>query len=315
LDNIYLQYPKKRATVLKGVNLGVPKGTSFALIGRNGSGKSTIIKLATAQISKTTGEVWFDGRKILSQGSEIFEETGICPQVNYLIPEMTVSSHLRTLWLTKGAPVSAHERLSRELLRIFGMEEDYRTAIGDLSGGRRRKLSIASSLVGTPKYLFLDEPTIGVDEETRETFAHFVEQLRARCGTTVLWVTHNIEEAERHCQRVGVLSRGEFVKIAPPSALVAEFSRGYNIDFSSRAAQQQLRQDLEPLLEAAFQVYEMKSVGARALRASIPYQRFRLQAALAIVHELSCKGLLVDFQIRFDRLEEVFSHLISTNHS
>jgi ABC-2 type transport system ATP-binding protein len=314
LDNIYLQYPKKRATVLKGVNLGVPKGTSFALIGRNGSGKSTIIKLATAQVSKTTGEVWFDGRNILSQGSEIFEETGICPQVNYLIPEMTVSSHLRTLWLTKGAPVSAHERLSRELLRIFGMEEDYCTTICDLSGGRRRKLSIASSLVGTPKYLFLDEPTIGVDEETRETFAHFVEQLRTRCGATVLWVTHNIDEAERHCQRVGVLSRGEFVKIAPPSALVAEFSRGYNIDFSSRAPQK-LKQDLEPLLEAAFQVYEMKSVGARALRVSIPHQRFRLQAALAIVHELTCKGLLDDFQIRFDRLEEVFSHLISTNHS
>jgi ABC-type multidrug transport system ATPase subunit len=109
LDNIYLQYPKKKFTVLKGISLGVPKGTSFGLIGRNGSGKSTIIKLATAQISKTTGDVWFDGRNILSQSSKIYEEMGICPQANYLIPEMTVGSHLRTLWLTKGAPMSAQK--------------------------------------------------------------------------------------------------------------------------------------------------------------------------------------------------------------
>lgn len=111
-----MQFPKKQITVLKGVSLGVAKGTSFGLIGRNGSGKSTIIKLATAQISKSVGDVWFDGKNILNQNSEIFEEFGICPQVDYLIPEMPVSTHLRTIWLIKGAEFSVQEELSRRIL-------------------------------------------------------------------------------------------------------------------------------------------------------------------------------------------------------
>jgi ABC-type multidrug transport system ATPase subunit len=134
------------------------------------------------------------------------------------------------------------------------------------------------------------------------------------CGTTALWVTHNIEEAERHCQRVGVLSRGEFLKIAAPSALLAEFSRGYNINFSSKSPER-LREAVEPLLQAAFQVFEVNKASEKVVRVAVPHQRFCLQAALEIVDKMSSLGLFNSFEIRLDRLEEVFSYLISTNHS
>jgi ABC-2 type transport system ATP-binding protein len=185
LENIYLQLSSKK-TILKGINLGVKRGTSFAFIGHNGSGKSTILKLITAQIAKSTGRIWFAGEQIKSQHSKIFEKFGLCPQVMYLIPEMTVMSHLRTLFLIKGAPIKGHREFIHELLGIFEMEEDAHKEIQQLSGGNKRKLCLLSALVGLPRYFFFDEPTIGIDSHSQSIFGEFIDTLTLDFGSTAL---------------------------------------------------------------------------------------------------------------------------------
>jgi ABC-type multidrug transport system ATPase subunit len=126
----------------------------------------------------------------------------------YLIPEMTVASHLRTLFLIKGAPIKGHSKFILELLGIFEMEEDAHKEIRWLSGGNKRKLCLLSALVSLPRYLFLDEPTIGIDPHSQRIFGEFIDTLTFDFGATALWITHNIEEAERHGQKVGIMTHG-----------------------------------------------------------------------------------------------------------
>jgi ABC-2 type transport system ATP-binding protein len=126
----------------------------------------------------------------------------------YLIPEMAVKTHLRTLFLIKGIPIKVHSNIMSHLLSLFNMKEEEEKEIRHLSAGSKRKLSLISALVAKPRYLFLDEPTIGVDIPTQKIFGKFIDLLTARFGTTVIWITHKIEEAEKHCSRVGIITRG-----------------------------------------------------------------------------------------------------------
>lgn len=177
----------------------------------NGSGKSTTIKLMINEIFKTSGNVYFDSHEIAPESSSIYEKISIFPQNDYLIEHMKVSSHLRIVCSLKGIELAMQTRLIAQLAKMFGMEECLSCQIRHLSGGSKRKVKLMSALIGKPRYIFLDEPTLGIDEQTEKMFGKMLvlhtEELKASC----VLVTHNLKDVEKYCNKLGIIKRGGLV--------------------------------------------------------------------------------------------------------
>lgn len=161
---------------------------------------------------------------------------GYCPQFDYFHPEMSVERHLTIVLILKRVPLQFHKELCEVMLQIFGMQSVLKMKIKLLSEGEKCKLKIITALLCNPKgkYVLLDEPTVGLDEASQQTFSILLLSAAKALKITFLYITHSISEAEHLCDRVGILQRGEFININSPRQLVIEFSRGYTIKIKAK---------------------------------------------------------------------------------
>jgi len=210
IKDLVKTYPNTEA--LKGVSLQIKKGEFFALLGPNGAGKTTMIQIMTGLCNKTSGEVSLFNKDVYQDYVEARQLIGLVPQdFNFDIFEKVYN----ILYYNAGYFwIPAKERGPRieKILKDLGLWEKKDSPAIQLSGGMKRKLMIARALVHHPKILILDEPTAGVDVETRQTMWTYLKKLN-QDGTTILLTTHYLEEAEKLCDRIAIINKGKIIKV------------------------------------------------------------------------------------------------------
>jgi lipooligosaccharide transport system ATP-binding protein len=203
-----------------GLDLEVERGTTFGLLGPNGAGKSTCMALLTGGAVATSGTVEVLGLPLPEAGREVRARTGLVPQVDVLDDELTcresIEVHARLYGVPRAARPDAIAR-ALELARLTDRADDL---VRDLSGGMRRRLLVARGLVHDPELVLLDEPTVGLDPQIRQSLWSQIDAIRASGATTVL-TTHYIEEAERLCDTVAIVDHGQLLALDSPAGLVA----------------------------------------------------------------------------------------------
>lgn len=219
IKDLVKTYPHVEA--LKGVSLNIQKGEFFALLGPNGAGKTTIIQIMTGLCNKTSGEVHLFNKDVYQDYMEARALIGLVPQdFNFDIWEKVYN----ILYYNAGYFwIPAKERPVRieKILKDLDLWEKRDTPAMQLSGGMKRKLMIARALVHNPKILILDEPTAGVDVETRKTMWNYLKKLNKE-GTTILLTTHYLEEAEALCDRIAIINKGKIIKLDTKENLLKE---------------------------------------------------------------------------------------------
>jgi lipooligosaccharide transport system ATP-binding protein len=206
--------------VVGGVDLAVARGECFGLLGPNGAGKTTTLKLCLGLIQPDAGEIELLGQPVPRRAREARAHVGVVPQFDNLDPDFTVAENLRVYGRYFGlSPREVQPRIA-PLLEFAGLTGRGTAKINALSGGMKRRLTLARALVNDPQLLFLDEPTTGLDPQARHLIWERMRRLTAE-GKTLVLTTHFMEEAERLCQRLAIMDHGRIIASGSPRALIA----------------------------------------------------------------------------------------------
>ena len=209
-------YGTKRA--LDALSLTVADGELFALLGVNGAGKTTAIKLLSCLMKPTTGTAFIYGYDITSQSHEARSLLATSPQETAVAPNLTTRENLELMAGIYGATASEAKDKATEMIQHFHLTDIEKTKAKKLSGGWQRRLSIAMALISQPKLLFLDEPTLGVDILARRELWTIIRALKGK--TTIILTTHYLEEAEALSDRIGILSAGKLTALGTVAELI-----------------------------------------------------------------------------------------------
>ncbi len=198
-----------------GLSLSVGRGECFGLLGPNGAGKTTTIEILEGLLPPDAGDVEVLGLRWRSHGRELRERLGVQLQETQLTDKLTVEETLRVFrsFYRQGHTIE-------ELVQLVGLEAKRGSWVGKLSGGQRQRLSIACALAGDPDLLFLDEPTTGLDPQSRRQLWEILARFKA-AGGTILLTTHYMDEAEALCDRVAIVDRGKVIALGTPAELIA----------------------------------------------------------------------------------------------
>jgi ABC-2 type transport system ATP-binding protein len=213
-----------------GVSLEVAEGESFALLGPNGAGKSTLIRLLTTLLEPTAGWAQVAGHDIERNQNGVRRSIGVVPQAVTSDPKLTAAENVDFYARLHEIPRARRKELVDELLDWVGLLDWRDKYVGTFSGGMRRRVEIARSLVHQPKVLFLDEPTTGLDPTSRVAMWEMVGDMKARREMTVFLTTHYMEEAEQTCDRVAIFDEGRVVALGTPQELVAKLPAAETIE-------------------------------------------------------------------------------------
>lgn len=208
---------------VNGIDFHVRKSESFGFLGPNGAGKSTTMRIIAATSQRTSGEVSILGRDPEKQGPQIRAHLGVVPQQDNLDLQLTVTENLYIYGRYFGLPSKFIKSKINELLEFAQLEEKRDVKVEALSGGMKRRLTIARSLVSEPDILILDEPTTGLDPQARHILWDRLFRLKED-GITLLITTHYMDEAEQLCDRLMVMDKGSIMAEGSPAALIKEYS-------------------------------------------------------------------------------------------
>lgn len=199
---------------VEGLDLAVEQGELFSLLGVNGAGKSTTIKMLSCLTLPTCGDAYLNGKSILTHRSEVKSIIGVSPQDTAVAPGLTVRENLELICGVHGFSREHREERVRELLQQFGLLPVAKKKAGKLSGGYQRRLSIAMALISQPRILFLDEPTLGLDVLARRELWDTIRSLKGKI--TIILTTHYMEEAKALSDRIGIMKDGRLLLCDTP---------------------------------------------------------------------------------------------------
>lgn len=210
-----------------GIDLEIRAGECFGLLGPNGAGKTTTIEILEGLLEPTSGEVEILGNTWNAQSRELREVLGISLQETRLAEKLTVRETLHLF-----ASFYRRPRSPVEVMAEMALTEKADTWVGRLSGGQRQRLAVATALVANPKILFLDEPTTGLDPQSRRQLWEIIRQFQAR-GGTVLLTTHYMDEAERLCDRIAIIDHGLTLASGTPAELIERLGGHHMVEFDA----------------------------------------------------------------------------------
>lgn len=217
-DNLTKKY--KDVTAVDGLNLTVEQGELFSLLGVNGAGKTTTIKMLSCLTGPSSGDAFLLGRSIVSDAPGVKELIGVSPQETAVAPNLTVKENLELMCGVHGFSKSRQKEKTEELSLQFDLSSILKKRAGKLSGGWQRRLSIAMSLIGEPKILFLDEPTLGLDVLARSDLWDTIRSLKKQ--VTIILTTHYMEEAQALSDRIGILKDGRLLALGTAEELMRQ---------------------------------------------------------------------------------------------
>ena len=233
INNIHKEFEDGKIA-LNDVSFNIYRNEIFALLGHNGAGKTTLINILTGLYPSTFGSAIYNSYNILSsEGIEKFRKVlGICPQHDVLFNDLTVEEHLEMFCVFKSVEKSKIQNEISKVIHDFGLEEKRNTKVENLSGGQKRKLSIAIAIVGGSSVIFLDEPTSGMDITSRRNLWNILK--RSLNGKIIILTTHYMEEASVLGNRIGILSEGKMKCIGSPLFLIEKLGKNINLNITKR---------------------------------------------------------------------------------
>lgn len=285
------------------VNLSVAKGEIFGLLGPNGAGKSTTIKMLVTLLKPTSGKTLVAGYDAVFQADEVRKRIGYVPQESALDARLTATENLELFAELYGLSKSDIKRRIQEVLELVELDKRKDDLVAHYSGGMKRRLEIARGLLPSPEVLFLDEPTLGLDPQTRRVVWDFIHRLQKEWKLTILATTHYLEEAENEMSRVAIIDKGRIMTMGKPSDLKAEYGQDLielTIDYPDGVyTEEHLREKLEQMQmanEVAVRAFEVKLSVADGKKA-LP----------SIIHKMEDAGIRMNtISVRTPSLDDVF---------
>ena len=224
VKNLVKKY--KDVTAVDGITLEVKKGEVFGFLGPNGAGKTTTIKMLVTLLRPSEGTAYIDGHDIRKEQDKVRSKIGVVFQTPALDDQLTGRENLDFHARMYGMKSEKRKRKIKEVLNLVGLENKADTLVKNYSGGMRRRLEIARGLMHSPEILFLDEPTLGLDPQTRRSIWDYIKKLNKEKGVTIFLTTHYMEEAESLCERVAIIDYGKIITVGPPGKLMNKIGRG-----------------------------------------------------------------------------------------
>ncbi|MGJ8664968.1 MAG: ABC transporter ATP-binding protein [Patiriisocius sp.] len=219
IKNLSKKYKDAEIFSVSALNLEIEEGEIFGLLGPNGAGKTTLISMLSSLIRPTAGNFTIDGLDFKSNKRQLQQHIGIVPQEYALYPELTAFENLiyfGSMYNLKGAPLKTD---IKNQLEILGLAKFSNKKIKTFSGGMKRRVNLIASILHKPKVLFLDEPTVGVDVQSKNVIIAHLQKLNKQ-GTTIIYTSHHLNEAENFCTRVAIIDKGIIVAKGTPKSLI-----------------------------------------------------------------------------------------------
>jgi ABC-2 type transport system ATP-binding protein len=247
-----------------GIDLSVARGECFGLLGPNGAGKTTTVEILEGLNEPSDGDVQVLGRRWTTDEAWLRTRLGISLQETHLQERLTVAETIRLFrsFYDHGKDVEA-------LMKLVSLEEKRDAWFTKLSGGQKQRLAVACALVGDPELLFLDEPTTGLDPQSRRQLWDIINGLRTE-GRSVLLTTHYMDEAERLCDRVGIVDKGKMIALGTPADLIASLGGQQVVEFTSDRPVDELELGKIPGVRAARHVADGYALTVDEVHVSIP---------------------------------------------
>ena len=208
-------------TAVDDVSFDLRQQEIFGLLGPNGAGKTTTIRMLSTVLPPDDGDVIIGGHSVARDSNAVRRLVGVCPQELALYPELSAADNLVFFGRMAGLSGREAKTAAAQHLESVGLTERARDKVDKFSGGMKRRVNLAAALMSRPKLLFLDEPTVGIDPQSRSHIFETVEKLRD-AGMTVLYTTHYMEEADRLCDRLGIMDHGRLIRLGRPDELKSE---------------------------------------------------------------------------------------------
>ncbi len=205
---------------VKALSFTIDKGEIFGLLGPNGAGKSTTMNMMCGYLEPTSGDTLIAGQSITRQPRKVKRMIGVVPQELALYHNLTALENLEFFGEIYGLSSKARKERAQALLHFVGLYDRRKELVKTFSGGMQRRINLAVALMHQPAFLMMDEPTVGVDPQSREHIFSAIEQLRDQ-GTTLLYTTHYMEEAERLCNRIAIMDEGRIIALGTLEQLLA----------------------------------------------------------------------------------------------
>ncbi len=216
-ENLTKKYGK--ITAVDSLNLHIEEGEIFGLLGPNGAGKTTLISMLCTILKPTSGRAWVNGFDIVKESAKVRKSIGIVFQQPSVDDLLTGRENLAMHNLLFGVPRDIRKQRITEVLSIVNLEKRADELVNTYSGGMRRRLELARGIMHHPKILFLDEPTLGLDPQTREHIWEYIKDLAEKECMTVMLTTHYMDEAEQLCDRVAIIDYGKIAALDSPQTL------------------------------------------------------------------------------------------------
>jgi len=286
---------------VNGVSFEIAPGESYGLLGPNGAGKTTTISIVAGLLEADAGEAFVAGERLTTRSVAAKAAIGFVPQELAIYPDLTAYENLVFFARLYGLSAKRARARAEEVLEVIGLSERARDQAKTYSGGMKRRLNIGIGLLHEPKLLILDEPTVGVDPQSRNAILESVEQLGER-GMAVLYTTHYMEEAERLCDRVGIIDRGELKAEGTREELVALLGEHDKVQMTGTGA-------LEAAAKACAKIGAVHA--ASTAEGSIELLVEGASAALPEILTTASKAGVAVHSVEVDEpnLEAVFLHL------
>ena len=302
LETVKLSKSYKDKKVVDEINLYLHGGESVGLLGPNGAGKSTTISMIASLIKPTAGDVKLDGVSTIQNPSELRKVLGVVPQEIALYEELSAYENLKFFGKAYRVEKDALEVRIQEVLDMVGLKDRQKELIKTFSGGMKRRINIAAALLHKPRILILDEPTVGIDPQSRNHILETVRDLNQTHGTTVLYTSHYMEEVEQLCDRVYIMDHGKIIATGSKEELLSILSSEDTIRVQLSKRSDAFMAKIKELPDV-LQV-EQTDDGLRILAK----KNHNLLSNL--VHAAEKEGTqIMNYQVEVPSLEDVFLHL------
>lgn len=302
LETVKLSKVFKEKKAVDEINLYLGKGESVGLLGPNGAGKSTTISMISSLIKPTSGDVKLEGKSTIKDPSEIRKVLGVVPQEIALYEELSAYENLKFFGKIYQVEKGKLEERIQEMLELVGLKDRQKHLVKTFSGGMKRRINIAAAMMHRPKVLILDEPTVGIDPQSRNHILQTVRKLNEEQGTTILYTSHYMEEVEHLCDRVYIMDHGKVVASGTKSELLSILSSEDRIQIHvSRKSPEligkiQHMEHVRRLDETNDGIHIIVKKGRKILS--------------ELVHAAEKEGVqIINYQVEIPSLEDVFLHL------